>query len=575
MNARRIEGVRESLRGRELLVTGVTGFVGKVLVALLLDRAPGIGRIVLLARGRRGRNAAERVQRLFERSPCFRPLRDRYGDRLGAFLADKIAVVEGDVRRPWFGIDPRALEALLPRIDCVVHVAGLTDFEPDPHDGVAVNVRGALHAAELAARSRGRRLVHVSTCFVAGQGSREVPETLEPGRSPNGTRFDPEGELLAIESLCDAIDERHEGDPAAARQARIEGGTRRALALGWPNIYTYTKGLAEHLLASRSEAAITIVRPSIVECAREFPFPGWNEGMNTSGPLVWLVGTLHRRMPFRAEHHFDVVPVDSVARGTVLAIAEALREGASGGGVRAVRQLASSDCNPLTLGRALDLTTLARRRQYARSADPFERFVLAHLDSVLAGHPAGEDPWLPAARKATRALRDALVAFDPEIHLPRALRGRFGDALAKHAQKAGKALGTASRTIARVEDMLRVYRPFVWDDDLVFRTDAIRAATSLLDDDERALFGFDVETIDWRRYWLEVQIPGLDRWSLPLLRGERPPEDPPFALVPALGVIAGPDAERPAPSSERPSPHRARAPFSASPALPSLAEDAE
>lgn len=518
--------VRESLRGRSVLVTGMTGFLAKVWVAFLLDRVPDIGTITVLARGKRGQSAGARVQRIFERSPCFRPLRKAHGANLGAFLERKIEVVSGDVRRPMLGIDERVLAQLLPRLDAVVHVAGLTDFEPDPRDAIAVNVRGAMHAADLAARTSGKRFIHISTCYVAGQGSREVQEDLHPGISPNGTRFDPEGELLALESVCSAIDARLERDDAAeARRERVSTGMKRAVALGWPNLYTYTKALAEHLLAERDEAlSITMVRPAIVECAREFPFPGWNEGMNTSGPLVWLIGTPHRRVPFQPKNHFDVVPVDTVARGMTLALADALRDPTAG--VRAVWQLASSDHNPLTIGRALDLSTIARRRQYAKSEDLFERFVLAHLDSVPMNRAAEDDPILPAARKATRLLRDALVDLNPEHYLPAGLRERFGENLTKKIRKAAKTLGTTSRTLGQVEQMLRVYQPFVWEDDLIFATSRVRAATAMLSELERSSFGFDAHTIDWRSYWIDVQMPGLDKWSLPLLRGERAPEDP-------------------------------------------------
>jgi len=76
--------------------------------------------------------------------------------------------------------------------------------------------------------------VHISTCYVAGEGSREVAEQLAPGRAPNGTLFDPEGELRAIESVCASIDERFGDDHAGAKRERIEAGTRRALALGGP-----------------------------------------------------------------------------------------------------------------------------------------------------------------------------------------------------------------------------------------------------------------------------------------------------------------------------------------------------
>lgn len=278
-----------SLRGRHILLTGFTGFLGKVWAAMLLERAPQIGKITLLVRGRRDEPATARVRSIVERSPALRPLRERHGDDLLAFLRSKVDVVEGDVREPLCGIEPGALARLAPSLDAVVHCAGLTDFAPDPTNALAVNVRGARHAADLAARTAGKRLVHISTCFVAGMIDGEIPEKLVPGRSPNGTRFDAEAELDAVQSACDAVDER-EGNrrSVAARNGRIDIATQRARALGWPNIYTYSKGLAEHLLARRGDIELTIVRPSIVECAREFPFPGWNEGLNTSGPIVWM-----------------------------------------------------------------------------------------------------------------------------------------------------------------------------------------------------------------------------------------------------------------------------------------------
>jgi nucleoside-diphosphate-sugar epimerase len=516
--------VRDSLRGKHVLVTGFTGFVGKVLVGMLLERVPDIGRITILARGKKSQPAAARVRHLFERSPGLRNLRERHGAGLGAFLASRVDVVAGDVRDPLCGIDPRVAERLGAGIDCVLHVAGVTDFEPDPIEGIAVNVRGALHAADLAARTRGRRLLHVSTSFVAGNVSGHVPETIEPGLSANGTRFSPRDELASMESLCDATSRRF-SDATEAKKARIARGTLRAQALGWPNLYTYSKALAEHLVASRGDVEATLVRPSIVECARELPFAGWNEGVNTSGPLVWLVGTVHRRVPFAEEHCFDVVPVDSVARGTILALAELL-----GGEHARVYQLASGDTNRITFGRAVDLTALVRRRQYQRSDDPFERLILSHLDSVTHDRAAAEDPWLPAAKKLTRGVRDLFSAFKAEHHLPASLRERWGAEITKLVHRQAKEWGSASRTIGQVVEMLRLYQPFVFDNDLELETRQVRRATDRLDDEERALFGWDLASLDWRDYWMNVHMPGLDKWSLPLMRGERIPEDPPFAL---------------------------------------------
>ena len=518
--------VRETLVGKRLLVTGVTGFLGKVFVAFLLDRLPDLGRITVLSRGRRGQTPSERIRRIAERSPAWRPLRERYGHALGDMLAERLEVVAGDAREEMLGIAPDVLASLAPRIDVVVHVAGLTDFVPDPADAVAVNVRGAMRAADVAARTAGRSLLHVSTCFVAGKVDGRIEEEITLGVSPNGTRFDPKSELDAIQSLIDATRER-EPDAAAARRARIEIGQQRANSLGWPNLYTYGKALAEHLLASRTDVTALLVRPSIVECARSFPFVGWNEGVNTSAPLVWLTGTMHRRMPFRGEHVLDVVPVDSVARGLVLSLAE-LFEGRLAHAD--VVQLASGDHNPFTLSRCVDLTALARRRQYQKSEDLFERLILAHLDSATTGRSPETDALLPAARSATKSARNFLVAFDAETHLPEAIRSRFGSTLTKWAQRAGKEMGTASRTLGQVEEMLKLYQPFVFDHDPRLVTERVRGWTAALDPIEKDELGFDTESIDWRDYWMNVQIPGLDTWSLPALRGERAPEDPPFDL---------------------------------------------
>src|SRR5437879_13454465 len=69
---------------------------------------------------------------------------------------------------------------------------------------------------------------------------------------------------------------------AVARERKIwtrnrltELGIERAKFWGWPNIYTYTKALGEQLVARESAMVRSIVRPSIVESARDYPFRGW------------------------------------------------------------------------------------------------------------------------------------------------------------------------------------------------------------------------------------------------------------------------------------------------------------
>ncbi len=533
-------GVRESFRGRHLLVTGFTGFLGKVWVAFLLDHLEEVGRITLLVRGRRDESAVARVRAIFESSPALRPLRDKHGDRLLELVRDKIEVLEGDAKRPLLGIDPGTLAHLAPRLDAVVHCAGLTDFSPDPIQAIDVNVIGALHAADVAARTPDRRLVHVSTCFVAGEVDGDVPEVVDPGVSPNGTRFDAEMEMVSLRSACATVDER-EGGPRkmAARRGRVEIGTKRAQALGWPNLYTYSKGLAEHALAARDDVRVCFVRPSIVECARSYPFPGWNEGLNTSGPIVWMCSGFAWKVPMRADNCFDVVPVDTVARGMTLAVADHLADRAP-----EVVQLASGDHNMFTFDRALDLTALKVRRGYVPSGvSALERALLTHLDSTAMDRGADRSYLLPAAQRATQWLRDRFRGFDKDRHLPRGVANK--DDIEAKVKDAHLKLNKTSMLLKSIEQVWKSYQPFIHDFDYRFSTRNVRARTAQLSEDERRAFGWDLETLSWRTYWMDVEIPGLDRWSLPLLRGKDVEGDEPVDLggdppaVPTRALPAG------------------------------------
>ncbi len=508
--------VRETFRGKRLFITGVTGFLGKVWVALLLEHAPEVERIAVLVRGRRGEPARARLRRIVESSPVFRALRKKHGPALRALVDAKVEVIEGDVSAPLCGLTPRAADALAARLDLVVHFAGLTDFEPDPAQALAINVRGGTNVADLCARMAVRRMIHVSTCYVAGNVSGQVPESLASGTAPSGCAFDPGAELEALAALCDAHD---------TKSARIREANARAADLGWPNIYTYTKGLGEHLLAARDDLQLTLVRPSIVEGATRFPFAGWNEGINTSGPLAWLLSTTFRRFPCNPNHRFDVVPVDVVARGTALAAAAALRDEAA-----PVYQLASSDTNPFTFGRAVDLTALGARRIHKKDgARPFERWVVRHLDAVPS---APESQRLPIARQRELAqkARDFVRKADASRFVPRAMWDSFGERIDARRKALSQDLRNLDRKLGRVEDMLRLYKPFIHDNDYVFETAAVCALSARLPEAERVAFGWDIDALDWRHYWLDVHMPGLEQWSFPLMRGDKAPLDAPTRL---------------------------------------------
>src|SRR5216683_1151405 len=88
--------VRENLSNRHLLLIGVTGFIGKVWLVDLLENIPNIGKITLLIRRNRTTSALRRFEKIVEESPTIDTLQERHGRKLGAFLREKVEVVEGD-----------------------------------------------------------------------------------------------------------------------------------------------------------------------------------------------------------------------------------------------------------------------------------------------------------------------------------------------------------------------------------------------------------------------------------------------------------------------------------------------
>src|SRR5207248_9898096 len=139
-----------------------------------------------------------------------------------------------------------------------------------------------------------------------------------------------------------------------------EEGMKRAAELGWPNTYTLTKRLAESLISKYGAGLpIAVVRPAIVETSVAEPFVGWNEGINTSASLSYLLGTSFRQLPTNERKRLDIIPVDSVCRGITL-IAAAVIERRS----EAIYQLATSVANPCDMRRSIELTSLAHRKHY-------------------------------------------------------------------------------------------------------------------------------------------------------------------------------------------------------------------
>src|SRR5271155_1425905 len=88
--------LEQVLRGRRILLTGATGFLGKVFLAILLRWHPEVERVYLLIRGDR-RSSVSRFRREILDSPVFAPLRQHLGEQFDRYIEDRVVVVPGDI----------------------------------------------------------------------------------------------------------------------------------------------------------------------------------------------------------------------------------------------------------------------------------------------------------------------------------------------------------------------------------------------------------------------------------------------------------------------------------------------
>ena len=69
--------------------------------------------------------------------------------------------------------------------------------------------------------------------------------------------------------------------------------------------------------------------------------------------------------------------------------------------------------------------------------------------------------------------------------------------------------------------LIELFLPFLWENRYVFRCDNTRSLYAAMDPEDAAKIPWDPHGIDWRRYFLEVHLPGLEKWVFPGLEEER------------------------------------------------------
>ncbi len=536
----------EIFRDRRIFLIGSTGFLGKVTLSMLLHRFPNIGKVYVTVRARSQEESEHRFWTSVITAPPFDPLRERYGGALEGFIRDKVVVVGGDIGDTNLGYTEEEAKGIADNIDVVLNSAGNVTFNPTLESALRTNVVGTQNVIAFAKRMQRPALVHVSTCFVAGNRSGPVWES-DPvlGYFPRkdelkGVEFSVEQEIADCAKLAErARDEardammvarfrelarkrlheegRDADDPdamglAVARERKVwirtrltDLGVERSAFWGWPNIYTYTKSLGEQLVAAETGMVRSIVRPSIVESAMDYPFPGWNEGFTTTAPIIFLVLKGQTQIPANEKLILDITPVDQVASVMLAVAAQACIEEP-----KLVYQAATGDSNPNNMDRIISLVGLYKRKHFKEkdTGNKLINQVAARMEPRPVTTSNFEKFSVPmfnsAAKKASSMLDRAR---------PRWGGGRVVEVIDRIKEGVDRVEEITHETTEAFE----MFRPFTIENAYIFRSDNVRSLFERIRSDERDLLNWHPERFDWYDYWLNTHLPGLKKWVFPTL----------------------------------------------------------
>jgi long-chain acyl-CoA synthetase len=405
---------------------------------------------------------------------------------------------------------PEEIDQLRGKVDVVVNLAGLVEFDPPLPDSVTPNVYGAQHLVDLV-RQLGARLVHISTCYTAGKKNGRVSEDTPiigyyPRRGEPGATdvFDVQEELRWCEQFIEECRADTTQGTRYIREKLRQGGMDRAEHWGWINTYTYTKSMGEQIIAAAEGLEYAIVRPAIVESSMVFPFPGWNEGFTTSAPLVLMGGEGVKNWPVRKDGSLEVIPVDLVAAGILIVTAAVLS-----GKNRPVYHLATADRNPVMLPRLVSFLGMNARYKYKhrKSGNKLANLWKAYVETRVISTES------LAARRArmSRGLDviHALLNFAKTVLGP----ARIDPYL--------KSLRTTRRQIRQLDITIDKFLPFMVHNSFIFETRNIREAAAMLTARDLKRLTWNPESIDWADYWVNVHTKGIERWIRPSFVTER------------------------------------------------------
>ncbi|MXQ81433.1 hypothetical protein E5288_WYG005824 [Bos mutus] len=260
----RMVSIPEYYEGKNVLLTGATGFLGKVLLEKLLRSCPKVNSVYVLVRQKAGQTPQERVEEVIS-GKLFDRLRDENPD-----FREKIIAINSELTQPKLALSEEDKEIIIDSTNIIFHCAATVRFNENLRDAVQLNVIATRQLILLAQQMKNLEVfMHVSTAY-AYCNRKHIDEVVYP------PPVDPKKLIDSLEWMDDGL---------------VNDITPKLIG-DRPNTYIYTKALAEYVVQQEgAKLNVVIVRPSIVGASWKEPFPGWIDNFN--GPSGLFIATFN------------------------------------------------------------------------------------------------------------------------------------------------------------------------------------------------------------------------------------------------------------------------------------------
>ncbi|CAG9861091.1 unnamed protein product [Phyllotreta striolata] len=278
---------------KSVLITGGTGFIGRLLLEKLLRSCQKIDKIYVVIRPKKGKSVQERIQENIN-IPIFDKLREEQPEQL-----NKIIPLAGDTEKLGLGLSEEDRKTVIENVSIVFHNAASVRFDDHLKKAVISNTRAAREIVLLARQLKKIDvLVDTSTAY-CNSDNLIVQEKLYPAKI----------------HWSDLVKIAEEGDE------RLLEVVAHKIIQPLPNTYTFSKAAAEHAVVELSKGKIpaVIVRPTIIQPTYSDPIPGWVDNINGSVGMMYGMGRgILRSVYGDTNAVFDHVFADSVIKSLII-----------------------------------------------------------------------------------------------------------------------------------------------------------------------------------------------------------------------------------------------------------------